>query len=168
MSRLARPPYIDTTTGIAYDTDKAEFEGYLTKQSMWLRVRRIWYFSCCLNLLSHLIMHITCPLSLFLAAQQRPRARRAQETHCDEKGPTWLELFDTIKHENDKVGNKIYMQSTNKCQFEIKLSTDMQPTQKRYEEQKMNTQFNWVGNTNLTKNALHQFSNTNYTRANWE
>jgi len=39
MSRLARPPYIDTTTGIAYDTDKAEFEGYLTKQSMWLRVR---------------------------------------------------------------------------------------------------------------------------------
>ena len=42
MSRLARPPYIDTTTGIAYDTDKAEFEGYLTKQSMWLRVRIVY------------------------------------------------------------------------------------------------------------------------------
>eukprot|EP00986_Skeletonema_menzelii_P003463 scaffold1049_cov152-Skeletonema_menzelii.AAC.34 len=44
MSRLARPPYIDTTTGIAYDTDKAEFEGYLTKQSMWLRDWRRRYF----------------------------------------------------------------------------------------------------------------------------
>ena len=43
MSRLARPPFIDATTGIAYDTDKAEFEGYLTKQSMWLRVRRIFH-----------------------------------------------------------------------------------------------------------------------------
>lgn len=34
-----RPPYIDPTTGIAYDTDKGDYEGYLTKQSMWLRVR---------------------------------------------------------------------------------------------------------------------------------
>lgn len=38
MSRLMRPPYIDPTTGIAYDTDKGDYEGYLTKQSMWLRV----------------------------------------------------------------------------------------------------------------------------------
>lgn len=33
-----RPPYIDPDTGVAYDTDKGEYEGYLTKQSMWLRV----------------------------------------------------------------------------------------------------------------------------------
>ena len=39
MSRLSRPPYFDPTTGVVYDADKAEFEGYLTKQSMWLRVR---------------------------------------------------------------------------------------------------------------------------------
>jgi hypothetical protein len=39
MSRLMRPPYIDPTTGVAYDTDKGDYEGYLTKQSMWLRVR---------------------------------------------------------------------------------------------------------------------------------
>lgn len=38
MSRLMRPPYIDPDTGVAYDTDKGEYEGYLTKQSMWLRV----------------------------------------------------------------------------------------------------------------------------------
>ncbi len=44
MSRLSRPPYIDAATGVAYDTDKAEFEGYLTKQSMWLRVRSLHYW----------------------------------------------------------------------------------------------------------------------------
>ncbi|KAL7470348.1 hypothetical protein ACHAXS_010568, partial [Conticribra weissflogii] len=44
MSRLSRPPYIDAATGVAYDTDKAEFEGYLTKQSMWLRDWRRRYF----------------------------------------------------------------------------------------------------------------------------
>ena len=61
MSRLARPPYIDTTTGIAYDTDKAEFEGYLTKQSMWLRVRRIFYTCIYMLVVSNLtpsIAHI--------------------------------------------------------------------------------------------------------------
>ena len=39
--RLTRPPFIDPTTGIAYDASNSEFEGYLTKQSMWLRVSNI-------------------------------------------------------------------------------------------------------------------------------
>lgn len=56
MSRLMRPPFIDPTTGVAYDTDKGDFEGYLTKQSMWLRVRTfsassrgiyLWYVPSC-------------------------------------------------------------------------------------------------------------------------
>ena len=38
-SHLARPPYVDPNTNIIYDTDHAEFEGWLTKQSMWLKVR---------------------------------------------------------------------------------------------------------------------------------
>ena len=61
MNRLARPPYIDTTTGIAYDTDKAEFEGYLTKQSMWLRVRIIFVLllSVCLSPLLRIIVLTT-------------------------------------------------------------------------------------------------------------
>ena len=37
-SHLARPPYVDPTTNIIYDTDNAEYEGWLTKQSMWLKV----------------------------------------------------------------------------------------------------------------------------------
>lgn len=40
--RLTRPPFIDPTTGIAYDASNSEVEGYLTKQSMWLRVSNIY------------------------------------------------------------------------------------------------------------------------------
>ncbi|KAL3759406.1 hypothetical protein ACHAWU_000705 [Discostella pseudostelligera] len=42
--RLIRPPFIDPATGIAYDTSNSEFEGYLTKQSLWLRDWRRRYF----------------------------------------------------------------------------------------------------------------------------
>jgi hypothetical protein len=37
-TQLARPPYVDPTTNIIYDTDNPEYQGYLTKQSMWLKV----------------------------------------------------------------------------------------------------------------------------------
>merc|ERR1719491_613042 len=42
--RLARPPFVDPTTNIIYDTDNAEYEGWLTKQSMWLKDWRRRYF----------------------------------------------------------------------------------------------------------------------------
>jgi hypothetical protein len=38
-AHLARPPYVDPNTNIIYDTDRPEYEGWLTKQSMWLKVR---------------------------------------------------------------------------------------------------------------------------------
>jgi hypothetical protein len=37
-AHLARPPYVDPNTNIIYDTDRPEYEGWLTKQSMWLKV----------------------------------------------------------------------------------------------------------------------------------
>jgi hypothetical protein len=36
--RIMRPPYVDPTTNIIYDTDNAEYEGWLTKQSSWIKV----------------------------------------------------------------------------------------------------------------------------------
>jgi len=36
---MMRPPYIDPNTHIRYDTNNSEFEGWLTKQSMWVKVR---------------------------------------------------------------------------------------------------------------------------------
>jgi hypothetical protein len=38
-SHLARAPYVDPATNIIYDTDNPEYQGWLTKQSMWLKVR---------------------------------------------------------------------------------------------------------------------------------
>ena len=37
--RLMRPHYVDPQTNIVYDTNAADFEGWLTKQSSWLKVR---------------------------------------------------------------------------------------------------------------------------------
>jgi hypothetical protein len=42
--QLARPPYVDPNTNIIYDTDNPEYQGYLTKQSMWLKVRAFVFF----------------------------------------------------------------------------------------------------------------------------
>mmetsp|Transcript_23079 Transcript_23079/g.54694 ORF Transcript_23079/g.54694 Transcript_23079/m.54694 type:complete len:160 (+) Transcript_23079:162-641(+) len=44
MSRLHRPPFVDATTNICYDTDNSDYEGWLTKQSMWLKDWRRRYF----------------------------------------------------------------------------------------------------------------------------
>ncbi|GKY99181.1 hypothetical protein MPSEU_000873500 [Mayamaea pseudoterrestris] len=42
--RIMRPPYVDPTTNIIYDTDNAEYEGWLTKQSSWIKEWRRRYF----------------------------------------------------------------------------------------------------------------------------
>ena len=34
---MSRPAFIDPQTGATYDTNNANFEGYLTKQSEWLK-----------------------------------------------------------------------------------------------------------------------------------
>eukprot|EP01041_Mallomonas_annulata_P013156 gene13156-27826_t len=41
---MQRPPYIDPATGTHYDCSNAIFEGYLTKQSAWLKDWRKRYF----------------------------------------------------------------------------------------------------------------------------
>lgn len=43
-NRFGRPPYTDPNTNIVYQTNQAEFEGWLTKQSQWLKDWRRRYF----------------------------------------------------------------------------------------------------------------------------
>lgn len=45
--QLARPPYVDPNTNIIYEMDNPDVEGWLTKQSMWLKVKivRRWVIS---------------------------------------------------------------------------------------------------------------------------
>jgi hypothetical protein len=63
--RLMRPPFVDPITNIIYDVDNPEYEGWLTKQSMWLKVRYIicynmrrWYFTgmCTVSKVSQLVL----------------------------------------------------------------------------------------------------------------
>ena len=57
-NRFIRAPFIDPVTGIAYDTNNSEFEGYLTKQSLWLRVSLMRFFSISLMLSTLLVMMV--------------------------------------------------------------------------------------------------------------
>jgi len=57
-NRFIRAPFIDPVTGIAYDTNNSEFEGYLTKQSLWLRVSLMRFFSISLLLSTLLVMMV--------------------------------------------------------------------------------------------------------------
>jgi hypothetical protein len=41
---VPRPPYIDPDNQIVYDVNDADLEGFLTKQSMWLKDWRRRYF----------------------------------------------------------------------------------------------------------------------------
>lgn len=44
MKGMQRPPYLDPATGIRYDTSNPTSEGWLTKQSEWLKDWRRRYF----------------------------------------------------------------------------------------------------------------------------
>jgi hypothetical protein len=44
--RIMRPPYVDPNTNIIYDTDNPEYEGWLTKQSSWIKV--LYEYNICL------------------------------------------------------------------------------------------------------------------------
>ena len=41
---MQRPPYVDPATGVRYETSNPTNEGWLTKQSMWLKDWRRRYF----------------------------------------------------------------------------------------------------------------------------
>lgn len=44
VHQRTRPPYFDVATGMRYDTSNGTYEGWLTKQSEWLKEwRRRWF-----------------------------------------------------------------------------------------------------------------------------
>ena len=43
---MSRPPFVDPQTGMTYDTSNSNFEGFLTKQSEWLKDWRRRYIFC--------------------------------------------------------------------------------------------------------------------------
>jgi hypothetical protein len=56
--RLMRPPFVDPVTNIIYDVDNPEYEGWLTKQSMWLKVRLRCLTLRCVIQYSYLLLYV--------------------------------------------------------------------------------------------------------------
>jgi hypothetical protein len=66
---LARPPYVDPNTNIIFDTDHPEYEGWLTKQSEWIKVRTAWILSSsclCVCENHHWLLCSTASLILYI------------------------------------------------------------------------------------------------------
>lgn len=58
-----RPPYVDPTTNIIYDVDNPEYEGWLTKQSVWLKVRCV---RACVRACARVLLYIVMFLLFIL------------------------------------------------------------------------------------------------------
>jgi len=75
--RMMRPPFVDPATNIIYDTDNPEYEGWLTKQSMWLKVRatraqeRCESFNGRTDILCVFAYNTTCQTSSILTRSRR-------------------------------------------------------------------------------------------------
>jgi hypothetical protein len=55
---MQRPQYVDSQSGQVFDTSNANFEGWLTKQSVWLKDWRR-------RLASFLVVHVSPLLQIF-------------------------------------------------------------------------------------------------------
>merc|ERR1719343_1185314 len=110
MRSMSRPPYVDPNTNIIYDTDNAEYEGFLTKQSMWLKDWRRRFFLLkgsklfyCSNELS--TPHGMIDLALCTtvkSADLKSRKRNSFEISTPEI--TYLLYADTEQEKDDWIG----------------------------------------------------------------
>jgi len=107
---MSRPPYVDPNTNVIYDTDNAEYEGFLTKQSMWLKDWRRRFFLLkgsklfyCSNELS--TPHGMIDLALCTtvkSADLKSRKRNSFEISTPEI--TYLLYADTEQEKDDWIG----------------------------------------------------------------
>mmetsp|Transcript_11380 Transcript_11380/g.13762 ORF Transcript_11380/g.13762 Transcript_11380/m.13762 type:complete len:176 (+) Transcript_11380:190-717(+) len=111
MSRLVRPPYVDPNTQIIYDTDHPEFEGYLTKESMWLKDWRRRYFVLKGSKLFFCKNDYSAPHGMIdlancttvKSADLKSKKRNSFEISTPEL--TYLLYADTEKEKDDWIGN---------------------------------------------------------------
>mmetsp|Transcript_47439 Transcript_47439/g.70575 ORF Transcript_47439/g.70575 Transcript_47439/m.70575 type:complete len:164 (-) Transcript_47439:180-671(-) len=111
MSRIARPHFIDPNTNIIYDTNDADFEGWLTKQSVWLKDWRRRYFILKGSKLFFSKSDIQAPhgmidLSLCTtvkSADLKSKKRNSFEISTPET--TFLLYADTEKEKDDWIGS---------------------------------------------------------------
>jgi len=107
---MSRPPYVDPNTNIIYDTDNAEYEGFLTKQSMWLKDWRRRFFLLKGSKLFYCSNEYSTPhgmIDLALcttvkSADLKSRKRNSFEISTPET--TYLLYADTEQEKDDWIG----------------------------------------------------------------
>mmetsp|Transcript_7405 Transcript_7405/g.10063 ORF Transcript_7405/g.10063 Transcript_7405/m.10063 type:complete len:158 (-) Transcript_7405:314-787(-) len=108
---MMRPPYVDPNTQICFDATNPEFEGWLTKQSMWLKDWRRRYFILKGSKLFFAKTEYTAPHGMIdlsqcttvKSADLKSRKRNSFEVSTPEM--TYLLYADTEKEKDDWIGN---------------------------------------------------------------
>mmetsp|Transcript_11959 Transcript_11959/g.16975 ORF Transcript_11959/g.16975 Transcript_11959/m.16975 type:complete len:176 (-) Transcript_11959:209-736(-) len=111
MSRLARAPYVDPVSQVIYDTNHPEYEGWLTKESMWLKDWRRRYFILKGSKLFFCKNDYSAPHGMIdlancttvKSADLKSRKRNSFEISTPEI--TYLLYADTEKEKDDWIGN---------------------------------------------------------------
>jgi hypothetical protein len=106
-----RPAYTDSATNIRYDPSNAEFEGWLTKQSAWLKDWRRRYFILKGSKLFFAKSESGAPHGMIdlatcttvKSAEMKAQKRNALEVSTPET--TFLMYADTEKEKDDWIGS---------------------------------------------------------------
>mmetsp|Transcript_32485 Transcript_32485/g.53722 ORF Transcript_32485/g.53722 Transcript_32485/m.53722 type:complete len:174 (+) Transcript_32485:130-651(+) len=109
--RLMRPHYVDPQTNIVYDTNDADFEGWLTKQSTWLKDWRRRYFILKGSTLFFAKTDYSAPHGMIdlsqcttvKSADLKSKKRNSFEVSTPEL--TFLLYADTEKEKDDWIGS---------------------------------------------------------------
>lgn len=105
-----RPPFVDPATNVAYDTNNASFEGWLTKQSEWLKDWRRRYFILKGSKLfytksEHTAPHGMIDLSLCMTVKSAElKAGKKNAFEISTKEMTFYMFADTEKEKDEWIG----------------------------------------------------------------
>jgi len=111
MNRFRRPPYVDPVTNMHYDANGAEFEGWLTKQSAWLKDWRRRYFILKGKSLFFCKSEYSAPHGMIDLASCTTvksadmKARKKNSFEISTPDTTFLLYADTEKEKDDWIGS---------------------------------------------------------------
>eukprot|EP00586_Coscinodiscus_wailesii_P018527 CAMPEP_0172502494 /NCGR_PEP_ID=MMETSP1066-20121228/160565_1 /TAXON_ID=671091 /ORGANISM="Coscinodiscus wailesii, Strain CCMP2513" /LENGTH=150 /DNA_ID=CAMNT_0013277765 /DNA_START=43 /DNA_END=495 /DNA_ORIENTATION=+ len=150
MNRLLRPPYVDQNTNIHYDTTNAEFEGYLTKESMWLKDWRRRYFILKGSKLffaknEYVAPHGMIDLSLCTTVKSADlKSRKRNSFEISTADTTFLLYADTEKEKDDWIGSvgRAIVRCSNTYTREQNANEEEEDDESSFEDDPNNPYFN--------------------------
>ena len=106
----ARPPFIDSLTGICYEANNPDFEGWLTKESMWVKDWRRRYFLLKASRLFFARSPNAAPHGMVNLSQCTTvksaglKSRRAYSFEVTDMNATYLLYAESEKDKDDWIG----------------------------------------------------------------